>query len=610
MLKEPDTGAALRAAVVDLQRGDPCAAERRCREMLQADRANPQVLAVLGLALVDQSRDLEALAIFQALGDQQPQHAGHWINLGTVLRRLRRYDEALAAYIRAAALGEQSPAFLYNVGLLHQDRGDYETARQVLGDAFRAAPVDAEICLQYAQCCYETLHIEAATQALAGWRQLGGASSEQLASIALLLLNLGEVGAAAEAAAQAAADPEPSATTLLRLAQIQERSNAVAKAEETLARLRRLPGAAALGPDLELLEAQLELRLRRYDQASRRFGALAASCDEPHRRHLYLFPLAKALDARQLYNEAYGCLTAAHEAQLLHLARSNPQAAGIGEPPMLITRFGCDSADIARWDETSPPAMEASPIFIVAFPRSGTTLLEQMLDAHPALVTMDEQPFLQQAIDRITDLGVAYPAALGELSDGQLAEVREYYWSLTRRKVSLQPGQRLIDKNPLNLLRLPAIRRLFPQARILLAIRHPCDVVLSCFMQHFRAPEFAAMCRDLPTLARSYCRAFDFWYSQLPLLTPAVHELRYEAFVEDFDAQSLGIMEFLGLERVPAQLAPAEHAKARGFISTPSYAQVIEPVNKRAVGRWRNYAAHFDEAREILRPYLERWDYA
>jgi Flp pilus assembly protein TadD len=156
------------------------------------DPAHIDALTRLGLALMAQSRDGEALAVYQDLTRLQPQRAAHWVNLGTVLRRLRRYDEALAACIEAAALGESSASFLYNVGLLHQDRGDYESARRVLADALEKAPGDAEIRLQYAQCCYESLYIEAATIALTGWRQLTAINSEQLATLALLLLNLGE----------------------------------------------------------------------------------------------------------------------------------------------------------------------------------------------------------------------------------------------------------------------------------------------------------------------------------------------------------------------------------------------------------------------------------
>ncbi|MEZ5564952.1 MAG: sulfotransferase [Gammaproteobacteria bacterium] len=577
-----------------------------------------EALAARGLSLLAQQQDADALPVFEELTQAQPRHIAHWVNLGTILRRLQRYDEALLAYAQAGALGERSANFYFNVGLLHQDRGDYDTARRVLADAMRAAPLDAEIRCQYAQCCYESLRIEEATAALADWAQWPDLNSEQLATIALLLLNLGESASSDQAAARAAADPAPPPATLLRLAQIQERSNRLKAAKTSLERLQALPDAAsALGPDLQLLEAQIALREARHEEALHLFTDLAAVCTEAHRRHLYLFPLAKTLDALKRHDEAYACLQSAHEAQMLHLARSNPDAAGIKEPPLLITRHGCDPDDVAAWGlpidqagkAANHPSAAGSPVFIVAFPRSGTTLLEQMLDAHPQLVTMDEQPFLQQAIDRIMDLGIDYPGGMAKLTAEQLADVRDHYWSLTRRKVQLEPGQRLIDKNPLNLLRLPAIRRLFPQARILLAIRHPCDVILSCFMQHFRAPEFAVLCKDLPTLARGYRRSFDFWYQQAELLQPMVREVPYEDFVADFEACSRDITAFLELPWNQAQSQPGEHARARGFISTPSYAQVIEPVNRRAVGRWKPYARHFDEALEIVQSCIDRWDY-
>lgn len=567
-------------------------------------------LTAHGLSLLADGRDADAVTAFQELSRIQPDHVAHWMNLGTALRRLHQHDEALLAYARAGALGEHSASFYFNVGLLHQDRGDYESARRLLADAMHAAPADAEICCQYAQCCYESLRIEEAIEALAGWEVWPGLDSESLATIALLLLNLGESAASTKAAARATADPALSPGALLHLAQIEERSNRVEAARTSLQRLEAMPeAAAALGADLELLKAQIALRQGRHEVARQGFTELAAGCVELHRRHLYLFPLAKTLDALKRHDEAFARLEQAHEAQMLHLARSNPEATALREAPLVITRHGCSAEDVARWEDPANPSTAESPVFIVAFPRSGTTLLEQMLDAHPRLVTMDEQPFLQYAIDRIMEHGVDYPAKLGRLTPEQLADAREHYWSLTRRKATLGPGQRLIDKNPLNLLRLPAIRRLFPRARILLAIRHPCDVILSCFMQHFRAPEFAVLCRDLPTLAKGFHRSFDFWYQQATLLNPAVLEVRYEDFVADFEAQARAITAFVGLEWDAAQAKPAEHARARGYISTPSYAQVIEPVNRRAVGRWRPYAPYFGEALEILAPWLDRWDY-
>ena len=167
---------------------------------------------------------------------------------------------------------------------------------------------------------------------------------------------------------------------------------------------------------------------------------------------------------------------------------------------MRITRNGCDPRRHRAVARHRSARVDESPVFIVAYPRSGTTLLEHTLDAHPGLRTMDEQPFIQSALEQLTGPGVQYPERLAALTHEQLDRARQHYWSLVASRVRLEPGQRLLDKNPLNILRLPAIRRLFPNSPIVLAIRHPCDVMLSCYMQHFRA-EFGWLCRDLETLA-------------------------------------------------------------------------------------------------------------
>ena len=112
------------------------------------------------------------------------------------------------------------------------------------------------------------------------------------------------------------------------------------------------------------------------------------------------------------------------------------------------------------------------------------------------------------------------------------------------------------------MMRLPLIRRLFPHARTVLAVRHPCDTVLSCFQQQFRAPDLALICRDLPTLAQNFRTAFDFWYAQLPLLGVATLEIRYETLVADFATEVRRLAAFLELPWDEVLLTPAEHARA------------------------------------------------
>jgi hypothetical protein len=161
----------------------------------------------------------------------------------------------------------------------------------------------------------------------------------------------------------------------------------------------------------------------------------------------------------------------------------------------------------------------------------------------------------------------------------------------------------------MNILRLPAIRRVFPNARILLAVRHPCDVILSCYMQQFRAPDFALLCRSIDSLGLGFRRTFDYWYAQGALVAPAVHEINYENLVRDFEAGMRAVTDFLELPWDEHMLRPAERAQAKGYISTPSYAQVMQPVHQKSVDRWRRYEKHFAAALPALEPYLVRWGY-
>jgi Flp pilus assembly protein TadD len=630
-----DAGELVRAAWAAFARDEPQAAESLAREALGVDAADGDALSALGYFLHVARRFAEAAEIFRSLVDLQPQEPAHRMNLGTALRCAGRFDDALKAYAGAAALGAGSADFYYNVGLTHIDRRDFESGRAVLADAVALAPDDAEIRYHYAHCCYERLRTAEALAALEHWDNLSGLTPDLTADIGLLLMKLGDAeraeaairralldsaggtgmgsttgNAAAAMAAAAAGAGDSSAHSLLTLVQLLERTNRLEEAGARLEQLSVHPAAHRLDAEITLITAQLAQRSGNHEAACSGFRKLLQECREFELRHLLEFPLAKSLDALGRYDEAFATLRDAHRSQAALLKLTAPILSARGAPSMVITRFGCDPVDVAGWSDPDAPALEDSPVFIVAFPRSGTTLLELTLDAHPGLVSMDEQPFVQNALDDLIAEGAAYPEHMAGMTEAQLAAIRSRYWERVRTKVALSPGRRLVDKNPLNILRLPVIRRLFPQAPIILAVRHPYDVLLSCFMQHFRTPDFALLCADLDTLALGYRRTFDFWYQQAALLAPRVLELRYESFTADFAVEVRRVLEFLQLPWDEAVLRPQDNARDKRFISTPSYSQVIEPVHRRAVDRWRAYEAHLAPLQAALAPYLERWGYA
>jgi tetratricopeptide (TPR) repeat protein len=602
------------AALVDLARqdlasGQIAAAQEKCLRVLGAHHHHPGALDVLGTILHSQGRYEEAVRVFNALTLMQPTVAAHWQNLGTVLRPTGRQAQSLAAFERALRLAPPTAGLLYNLGALQMDRLEYGAAHLSLRDAVALAPRDARIRWTYARCCYDMGHRQEAVTAVEDWETFEDLSVEITVSIALLLVTSGAAHLAQRALQRLMASPPATGRAAVGFASLLERLHRLDEARAVMQQLELDDPSLNADSERLAMSAVLADRAGRHEDAHRQLTAALTKQQESAHRYDLLYPLAKACDALGRYEEAYAAATAAHLSQLAFLERATGKASEEQSQLWALTANGCDPHDIALW-ESAGTTMEGSPIFIVGFPRSGTTLLEQMLDAHPLLQSMDEQPFLLRAVARVTDRGIGYPTELGRLSGSDLSDIRADYWDAVRNRVRLAPDRRLVDKNPMNMVLLPIIRRLFPNAPIILAIRHPCDTVLSCFLQHFPS-DLALLGRDLPALARSYSRAFGFWDSQWSLLRPETHELKYEHLIANCATELDRLCAFLQLPRHEAMLAPGEHARAKGFISTPSYAQVLEPVSNRSVGRWKHYERHFgSEVLAPLTPWIERWGYS
>jgi hypothetical protein len=245
-------------------------------------------------------------------------------------------------------------------------------------------------------------------------------------------------------------------------------------------------------------------------------------------------------------------------------------------------------------------------VFVVGFPRSGTTLLDQMLDAHPALQVYEEKPLLDAVAAKLEQRPGGLRKALENFNAADAALLRKLYFD-TAAQFAPRTGV-LVDKNPLNIARLQLIQQVFPKAKIILALRHPCDVVLSCFMQNFRFTEATRGFWTLQDTAQLYDQILTLWQAQRQRLQPEVLEIRYENLIQDLEGHARQLCAFLGLDWQPKMLDYAAHAQTRR-ISTPSYAQVVQPIYQGAKDRWRNYQAQFAPIMAQLQPHIDALGY-
>ena len=262
------------------------------------------------------------------------------------------------------------------------------------------------------------------------------------------------------------------------------------------------------------------------------------------------------------------------------------------------------------WGLSSPEVPDAAEthVFLLGFPRSGTTLLEQVLAAHPRVGTLEEAPTLAAAYQAFLS-GPDACAALMTLSPEEAAAWASHYWKAVRDRGIETVGRLFVDKQPAGTLYLPIIARLFPQAKILFSLRDPRDVVLSCFRQPFQMNAMTYAFTDLAETAACYDSCMRLAEAARARLTLAWADVRHEALVEAFDAELLRILDFLGLEPCRSMTDFAQGAGAR-TIRTPSAPQVRAGLNRRGLGRWRDYSDALAPVLPIVAPWVERFGYA
>jgi tetratricopeptide (TPR) repeat protein len=248
---------------------------------------------------------------------------------------------------------------------------------------------------------------------------------------------------------------------------------------------------------------------------------------------------------------------------------------------------------------------QRDPVFLVGFPRSGTTLLDTILMGHPDAIVMEEQPplnFVERKIGRMD--------AIPLLDQDAVLSFRSHYFDEVGRVADLRPNGLLIDKSPLYLSKVPLIHRLFPEAKFILALRHPCDVILSCFMSNFRLNSAMSNFLRLQDAAEFYDLTFRHWERSSAVFPLQVHTIVYEQLVKDVEAEVRPLFDFLRLEWREEALDHRKTAKSRGLVPTASYSQITEPIYKRAAGRWERYRAHLEPVFPTLKPWVEKFGYS
>ena len=598
----------MRDIVYALQTGDPVRAEVECRERLHARPHDENLLVLLALSLHHQGRNDEAVAVHEQLTRLYPGSGLHWANLAAALRQAGREVEASAACENGLRVAPDDAGLLASLGGMRMRQREYETARDLLLRAHALKQGDAEIAIQAAQAAIACRDYFA-EDLIQGWRRWLPLADGAQFDLAFALMTIGDAPAAQQLLEDLVARAPDNLRALTLLASVYERSNRLDDARALVARIKEqaVELDAAVAHDISHCEARLIERSGDFAAAR---SMLETSGPRGPEDFDHYFALAQVCDKQDERAAALQALHTAHALQIEDMRRAAPQRFRPDAPMFPAANHTLSREDYAAWPQLHAPDAAHSPIFIVGFPRSGTTLLEQMLDAHPALQSMDERPFFNVLGDHLSAAGLRVPRELHRMQQSDCDQLREAYWDLVRSKIARKADTQLVDKNPLNMLWLPLIHRLFPNARYILALRDPRDVLLSNYFQNFRSVVLGAVCADLESLARGYVAAMTYWLHHAELFQPQIFVSRYETLVAEPQRQAARLAEFLGLADAQPLLNSQARAKEKGYIATPSYTEVIQPITPRRVNRWQRYREALQPALPILEPMLRHWGYA
>jgi tetratricopeptide (TPR) repeat protein len=584
-----DSGLRFFAAMLHSRQSQFGPAAAHLREALALTPGDPLVRAELVRVLVALGELDEAESLLGQPG-LRPQDE---LRLGAMVAARRgRHESAIAKLREIVAADQRDFESWGNLGISLLAAGDSAAAASALGQALRLKPQHSSFRDKWAEAVAQA---GTADEELPKLYESAATDPGALLTAARLEDLEGRPDRAVDALQRALEDDPGNEAALVALADLEERANRVEALEATISQLEKY---APPSRKLPLLRARAAYRRGEMETALELAENAPAEVDPATRAQV----IGQANDRLGNYELAFDSFEEMN--RIDSVATQN----AAGKAADYLAKFNERRTDVltpdwvGRWADSPPP--EREPAFLVGFPRSGTTLLDTLLMNDPGIAVSEENPMLTNLSRKIGEF-----ERIADLGPDDVERLRRAYFDEAESYVPESAGRLLLDKFPFALGAGPLIYRLFPTARIIFLSRHPCDVVLSCFMNRFQPTEIGSTFLTLEDTARLYDAMMELWTRSRELLPLTVLDIKYEALVEQPKPQMQRVAEFLGIAWSDKLVDNRPTAKSRGFIKTPSYSQVAEPIYRRAVERWRNYSDHMQGAIGILKPWIDRLGY-
>lgn len=561
--------------VVCIFKSDHDTAVRYLQKALSVNPNDAETHLNLGLAFMAMRRVSSAQSEFERSLKIKPDQPVAWYNLGNAMASSGRHDQAIACFESALALNPNYVDCLNNLSVSLKESGRLEHALQVIDIAIGIDPARSTLFDNKGTIFLRDARYEEAREAFEQAIRLGGNIASKL-NLSTALKQMGDELAAAEILNSVLKEDErnPEAHNQLGILLVQMGDTAQA-ARHFRRALELFPNHAVSFYELSKLTDQ---RLTESDVATIQTLLKNAQQSDSSKASLY-FALAFEFEKREKFETSFDYLLKGQRIKATH----HPYDVSEREDYLKVTQrvFPVEQKKIDISGGVFPV-----PIFVVGMPRSGTTLIEQIISSHSAITGAGEVRFINGLVEKTWRMTQEkFPLSVAHINTKQALELRETY--LQQMVGRLGHAQFIVDKNPLNFNFIGLIGTIFPEARVLYCKRNPLDNCVSIFRLPFS--EEHSYAHDLSALGHYYhqhVKLMDFWkscYAEQILTVP------YEDVVEDFEQQARRMLEFIGVEFEDQVLSFFENKR---IVLTPSAEQVRLPIYGDRVQYWKRYEKH------------------